>query len=76
MKTKLQIVENNPYQRIPSVVLSIGTVQFLFNIIPSLVRHRRMHRINLHRNSYIFFTKNSAETVGGLPNYLLFRSGT
>jgi hypothetical protein len=40
-----------------------------------LLRHRKNHKINLFNSSHIFFTKNSIEALGGLPNYLLFRSG-
>ena len=76
MRVRLQLVENNPLHRVPSLILSASTVQYIFNTIPSLLRHRKIHRINLHKCSHIFFTKNSPETVGGLPNFLLFKNGT
>ena len=47
----------------------------MFNVVPTLLRHRRYHKLNLFNSMHIFFTKNSIEALGGLPNYLLFRSG-
>lgn len=75
MKARIQLIENSQLHKVPTVILSIYKTQFLFNVIPTLLRHRKNHRINLYNSSYIFFTKNSIETVGGLLNYLLFRSG-
>lgn len=76
MKIRLQFVENNPLHRVPSLLINVQRVQFLFNVIPSLIRHRKLHKINLYKSTHIFFTKNSIETVGGLPNFLLFKDGT
>jgi hypothetical protein len=75
MKVRIQLVENNPFHRVPSVFLNLPKQQFIFNVIPTLLRHRKKHKINLYNSSHIFFTKNSIEAFGGLPNYLLFRSG-
>jgi len=76
MKVRVQLVENSPLHRVPSLLLNLNRVQFVFNVIPSLLRHKKLHKVNLHNSSHIFFTKNSVEAMGGLPNYLLFRSGT
>jgi hypothetical protein len=76
MKVRVQLIENNPHHSIPSIFLNIHRTQFIFNVIPTLLRHRKKHKLNLYNSSYIFFTKNSIEAMGGLPNFLLFRSGT
>ena len=76
MKIRVQLIENNPLHRVPSIFLNTHRMQFVFNVIPSLLRHKKLHKLNLHNSSHIFFTKNSVEAVGGLPNYMLFRSGT
>ncbi len=75
MKTRIQLIENSPLHKVPTILISIYKTQFIFNVIPTLLRHRKTHKINLFNSSYIFFTKNSIEALGGLPNYLLFRSG-
>lgn len=76
MKVRVQLIENNPIHKVPSVFVNIHRTQFIFNVIPTLLRHRKKHKLNLHNSSHIFFTKNSIEAHGGLPNFLLFRSGT
>ena len=76
MKIRVQLVENSPLHRVPSIFLNIYKTQFIFNVIPTLLRHRKKHKINLYSSSHIFFTKNNIEAFGGLPNYLLFRSGS
>ena len=76
MKIRVQLIENNPLHRVPSLFLNVNRMQFVFNVIPSLLRHKKLHKANLHNSSHIFFTKNSVEAIGGLPNYMLFRSGT
>lgn len=75
MKVRVQLVENNPLHKVPTVFVNIHRTQFMFNVIPTLLRHRKKHKINLYNSSSIFFTKNSVEAMGGLPNLLLFRSG-
>ena len=75
MKTRIQLIENSPLHKVPTILISIYKTQFIFNVIPTLLRHRKAHKLNLFNSSYIFFTKNSIEALGGLPNYLLFRSG-
>lgn len=59
----------------PTVLVTLARTQFMFNVVPTLLRHRRYHKLNLFNSMHIFFTKNSIEALGGLPNYLLFRSG-
>lgn len=76
MKVRVQLVENNPLHRLPSLFLNINRTQLVFNQIPSLLRHRKLHKLNLYNSCHIFFTQNSIQALGGLPNYLLFRSGT
>ena len=76
MPIRVQLVENSPLHRVPSIFLNVGRSQFLFNVIPTLIRHRKHHKLYQNGCTYIFFTKNSIEAVGGLPNYMLFRSGT
>ena len=76
MQIRVQLIENNPLHRVPSIFMKVGNKQFIFNVIPTLTRHRNIHRLFLNRTSYIFFTKNSIDAMGGLPNYLLYRSGT
>jgi len=76
MQIRVQLIENSPLHRVPSIFLNIGRKQFIFNVIPTLIRHRNLHKLSLNSSSHIFFTKNSIDAMGGLPNYLLFRSGT
>ena len=76
MKARVQLIESSALQRVPSLFLNLGRSQFIFNMPPTFLRHRKLHKINLFNSSHIFFTKNSIETVGGLPNYMLFRCGT
>jgi hypothetical protein len=75
MKSRIQLIENSPIHSVPTVLLTLHRTQFIFNLIPTLLRHRKNHKINLYNSSHVFFTKNSIQTLGGLPNYLLFRSG-
>jgi hypothetical protein len=74
MKTRIQLIENSHLHRVPTIMLSIYKTQFIFNVIPTLLRHRKNHKINLYNSSHIFFTKNTIEAIGGLTNLLLFRS--
>ena len=76
MKVRVQLVENNPLHKIPTVIINVHTAQFIFNVIPTLVRHRKKHKINLYNSYSIFFTKNSVEAMGGLPSLVLFRTGS
>lgn len=59
MKTRVQIVANSGFHKIPTVIISIYKTQFIFNVIPTLIRHRKDHKINLYKSAHIFFTKNS-----------------
>jgi ribonuclease BN (tRNA processing enzyme) len=74
MKTRIQLIENSRIHRVPSILLTVHRTQFLFNVIPTLLRHRRNHKLNLYNSFHIFFTKNHIEALGGLTNLLLFRS--
>ena len=76
MRVRVQLVENNPLHKIPTVIINVHRIQLMFNVIPTLVRHRKKHKINLNNSYSIFFTKNSVEAMGGLPNLLLFRTGS
>lgn len=71
---RIQLIENSHIHRVPSVLITIQKNQFLFNVIPTLLRHRKNHKLNLYNSFHIFFTKNHIEAIGGLTNLLLFRS--
>lgn len=76
MNIRVQLVANSPLHTVPSIILNIHRTQFVFNVIPTLLRHRANHRLNLFNSCHIFFTKNSVEAFGGFSNYLLFRIGS
>lgn len=59
MQIRLKLIENNPLHRVPSIFINNDKSQYIFNIIPTLIRHRKHHRINMNKTSFIFFTKNS-----------------
>jgi len=53
---RIQLVENGPKQCIPSVFVNIHRTQYIFNVVPALLRHRKLHKLNLFNSSHIFFT--------------------
>ena len=71
MKLLIQVISNNPLQKVPSILINAENFKYIWNIPEHFNRFIEIHHLtNLKPPIAVFFTKACINSMGGLIPFL------